>query len=110
MTLQYWFMFPIAMLIATIAMALGVGGAAGECLVIEDSHSRVKAALAAGKHVVAVSMPFTREGLRRAGLLPSGHIVEDPTDLTQVVEHVVSQHAAGAVDQEPAPNQEGLRA
>jgi len=27
MTLQYWFMFPIAVLIATIAMASGVGGA-----------------------------------------------------------------------------------
>lgn len=27
MTLQYWFMFPIAILIATIAMASGVGGA-----------------------------------------------------------------------------------
>jgi uncharacterized membrane protein YfcA len=26
MTLQYWFMFPIAVLIATIAMAAGVGG------------------------------------------------------------------------------------
>ena len=27
MTLQYWFMFPVAVLIATIAMAAGVGGA-----------------------------------------------------------------------------------
>ena len=27
MTLQYWYMFPIAILIATIAMASGVGGA-----------------------------------------------------------------------------------
>ena len=27
MTLQYWFIFPIAVLFATIAMASGVGGA-----------------------------------------------------------------------------------
>ena len=27
MTLQYWFMLPIAVLIATVAMASGVGGA-----------------------------------------------------------------------------------
>ena len=91
-----------------VARELGV--AVSECLVIEDSPAGVNAALSAGMHIVAVSTPFTREGLHQAGLLPASHIVDDPTNLAQVVEHVVSQHAAGAVAQELAPDQKGSRA
>jgi beta-phosphoglucomutase len=74
-----------------VSQELGV--AASQCLVIEDSPAGVKAALAAGMHVVAVSTPFTHESLHRAGLLPDGHIVDQPANLAGVVEHVVSQHA-----------------
>lgn len=76
--------------------------AACECLVIEDSPSGVKAALAAGMHVVAVSTPFTRESLHQTGLLPAGQIVDDPADLLQVVEQIVSRQAAVAMPTQPA--------
>jgi beta-phosphoglucomutase len=78
-------------------VAREVGVAASECLVIEDSPAGVKAALSAGMHVVAVSTPFTREALRRASLLPAEQIVDDPADLVQAVERVISRQAAETV-------------
>lgn len=57
-------------------------------LVLEDSVSGVQAALAASMHVVALATPFSGRLLHEADLLPAGHVVDDPNELPDVVEHV----------------------
>jgi len=53
----------------------------------------VKAGLAAGMNVVAVGTNFTRQRLHASGLLPAGHIVDDPATLPQIVAHVIAHHS-----------------
>lgn len=66
-------------------------------LVVEDSVAGVQAALAASMHVVAVATPFSGRLLHEAGLLPTSHVVDDPAELPDVVEHVSGHIPADSV-------------
>ena len=66
-----------------------------DCLVIEDSPSGVKAALAAGMACIAVSTPFKRQSLHNAGLLDARWIGDEPDTLFAVVDQMMAENAKG---------------
>lgn len=55
------------------------------CLVLEDSPSGIESALNAGMHCLAITTPFTHEGVHALGLLPERWIVDEPAQVMEVV-------------------------
>ncbi len=75
-----------------LLVACELGVEPRDCLVIEDSPSGVRAALAAGMSCIAVSTALTRGRLHSEKLLSERWIVDDPATLQDVVRAAFDAH------------------
>ncbi len=66
-----------------------------ECLVIEDSPSGMRAALAAGAWCIVVTTPFTRRAIHDQQLLDERWVVDDPATLPAVVRGMLAEKRGG---------------
>jgi HAD superfamily hydrolase (TIGR01509 family) len=64
---------------------------AKECLVLEDSPSGVEAATSAGMWCIAMTTPFTHDGVHKQNLLPAEWIVDNPEQVLEAVERMVEE-------------------
>ena len=76
-----------------LLVARELGAKPEECLVIEDSPAGVKAALAAGMDVIAVTTDLTRQKFRDTDVLDRSRVVDDPPSLPAVVRRRIEAHA-----------------
>jgi len=68
-----------------------LGVAPTECLVIEDSPSGVKAAIAAGARVIAVPTDYTRDVFHQGVLLDRTWVVDDARELEAAFRRAIEQ-------------------
>jgi len=72
-------------------VASELGSPSERCIVLEDSPSGVQAAVAAGMWCVAVTTPFTKEGVHALGFLEERWIVDDPSRVANVVREMIAE-------------------
>lgn len=66
-----------------------------DALAVEDSPSGVRSAIAAGMHVVAVSTPFTHDGLMELKELDRRWLAQSPDELPAVVNRILEFASPG---------------
>lgn len=73
-----------------LLVARSLNASPADCLVIEDSVTGIKAALAAGMRCLAVTTDFTRKAVHDSRLLEEEWIVDDPAGLLEVAKRAMA--------------------